>query len=75
MITWGVGSIPLNVQAKVERDEDLAVVIQMTWTKYVKGFKGVWMECNYKFAFNKMVWREKIDLFMQYHESKMIHGL
>jgi hypothetical protein len=27
MITWGVGSIPLNMQAKVECDKDLAIVI------------------------------------------------
>jgi hypothetical protein len=27
MTTWGVGSIPLNVQAKVKCDKDLAVVI------------------------------------------------
>ncbi len=30
MTVWGVGSILLNVQAKVECDEDLAIVIQMT---------------------------------------------
>jgi hypothetical protein len=30
MITWGVGSILLNMQAKLERDRDLAVVIQTT---------------------------------------------
>jgi len=28
MTTWGVGSIPLNVKAKVECDEDLAIVIR-----------------------------------------------
>jgi hypothetical protein len=27
MITWGVGAIPLNVQAKLKRDENLALVI------------------------------------------------
>jgi hypothetical protein len=27
MTTWGVGSTPLNVQAKVEHNEDLEVVI------------------------------------------------
>ncbi len=26
MITWGVGSIPLNVQAKLEHNENLVVV-------------------------------------------------
>jgi len=46
MIAWGVGSIVFNVQAKVECDEDLAIVIQMIRTIYVKGFKDIWMECN-----------------------------
>jgi hypothetical protein len=27
MTTWGVGSIPLNVQTKVKCDKDLAIVI------------------------------------------------
>jgi len=27
MTAWGVGAIPLNVQAKLEHDEDLAFVI------------------------------------------------
>ncbi len=30
MITWSVGSIPFNVQAKVEHYEDLTIVIQAT---------------------------------------------
>jgi hypothetical protein len=28
MTTWGVGAIPLNVHAKLERNEDLAIVIR-----------------------------------------------
>jgi hypothetical protein len=40
MTTWGVGSIPFNVQAKLERYEDLAIVIQATQAKYAKAFKG-----------------------------------
>jgi hypothetical protein len=39
MTTWGVGSIPFNVQAKVERYENFAILIQATQTKYVKAFK------------------------------------
>jgi hypothetical protein len=44
MITWGVVSILLNVQAKLEHDEDVTLMIQATQVKYVKTFKGVWME-------------------------------
>jgi hypothetical protein len=40
MTTWGVGSIPFNVQAKVKCDEDLAVVIRKIQVKYVKALKG-----------------------------------
>jgi len=41
MTTWGVGAIPLNVQAKLECDEDLAFVIRITQTKYAKVFKAL----------------------------------
>jgi hypothetical protein len=44
MTAWGVGAIPLNVQAKLERDEDLTLVIQVTSAEYAKAFKGAWME-------------------------------
>jgi hypothetical protein len=44
MITWGVVSILLNVQAKLEHDEDVTLMIQATQVKYVKTFKGIWME-------------------------------
>jgi len=27
MIAWGVGAMPFNVQAKLKRDENLALVI------------------------------------------------
>jgi hypothetical protein len=30
MATWGVGAIPLNVQAKLDHDEDFALMIQAT---------------------------------------------
>jgi hypothetical protein len=30
MTAWNVGSIPLNVQAKLERNEDLGVIIRAT---------------------------------------------
>jgi hypothetical protein len=40
MTPWGVGSIPFNLQAKVEHDEDLVIVIQATRTKYAKAFKS-----------------------------------
>jgi hypothetical protein len=46
MTTWGVGSIPFNMQAKEECNEDLAIVIQATWAKYAKALKGAWMEQN-----------------------------
>jgi hypothetical protein len=62
MITWGVGAIPLNVQAKLEHDEDLALVIQRARVRYAKAFKGTWMECDWKFALNKMVQCKEIGL-------------
>jgi hypothetical protein len=44
MTTWGASAILFNVQAKLERNEDLAIVIQVTQTMHAKAFKGAWME-------------------------------
>jgi hypothetical protein len=44
MTTWGVGAILLNMQAKLECDENLTLVIQATRVGYAKTFKGVWMK-------------------------------
>ncbi len=44
MIAWSVGSIPFNVQTKVECYDNLAIVIQATWTRYAKAFKGAYNE-------------------------------
>jgi hypothetical protein len=38
--------MPFNVQAKLEHNEDLALVIQVIWTRYAKALKGAWMEHN-----------------------------
>jgi hypothetical protein len=73
MIAWGVGAMPLNVQAKLEHDEDPAFVIRLTRTEYAKAFKGTWMEHDWKFTSNKIVWHNEIGLLMRYHDSKMIH--
>jgi len=46
MIAWDVGAIPFNVQTKLELNKDLALVIQVTQTRYSKALKGAWMEHN-----------------------------
>ncbi len=40
MTTWGVGAMLLNVEAKLERNENLALVIQMIQVGYEKALKG-----------------------------------
>jgi hypothetical protein len=40
MTTWGVGSIPFNMQAKMECDKDLAIVIQNIRVSYAKALKS-----------------------------------
>jgi hypothetical protein len=45
IIAWGVGAIsPFNMKAKLEHDENLALVIQTIQAEYAKAFKGIWME-------------------------------
>jgi hypothetical protein len=41
MTSWCVGFIHFNVQAKVEHDENLAIMIRTTQTKYAKAFKVI----------------------------------
>jgi hypothetical protein len=55
MIAWGCGGIPLNVQAKLECNEDLAFVIRTIQVEYVKALKGIQMECDWKSTSNKTV--------------------
>jgi hypothetical protein len=74
MTTWGAGAIPLNMQAKLERDEDLTFVIWMTQIGYAKALKGAWINHDWKFTSNKMIQRKEIGLLMQYNELEMIHG-
>jgi hypothetical protein len=40
-------------KAKLKLFEDLALEIRTTRTRYVKAFKGVWMECDWKSASTK----------------------
>jgi len=58
-----VGSIPLNLQAKLERDEDLGIVIHMIRTRYAKAFNCVWMERDWKSASNKTMWHKVNGFF------------
>jgi hypothetical protein len=62
------------VQAKLKHDEDNALVIKATQTKYSNAFKGVWMECDLKSTSNKIVWHKEIDLLTQYRDIEMIHS-
>jgi hypothetical protein len=39
--TWGVGSMPPNVVAKLEKDNGLAYLIQANKISYTKGLKDV----------------------------------
>jgi len=64
MIAWGVESIPFNVRANLKRYEDLALVIRAIQAKYVKVFKSIWMERNWKFASHKTMRHKEISLFM-----------
>jgi len=41
MTTWGVGTISFNVQAKLKHNEDLALAIRTTRSRYAKALKGL----------------------------------
>ncbi len=52
----------------MERNEDLAVVIRTIQVGYAKVLKSAWMEHDWKFEYNKMMWCKKINRLMQYHD-------
>jgi hypothetical protein len=54
--TWGVGSSPKNVIAKVKKDEDIVGLIRGSRVAYLKAFKGAWDNQIWKNTSNKMVW-------------------
>jgi len=54
--TWGVGSSPKNVMAKMKKDEDIVRLIQGSRVAYAKAFKGAWDNQIWKNTPNKMVW-------------------
>ncbi len=60
--------MPLNVEAKLECNEDLALVIQIIQVGYAKAFKGAWMEHDWKSASNKTMRCKEIRLLMEYHD-------
>jgi hypothetical protein len=53
------------MQAKLEHDENLTLVIQMTQTGYAKALKDVWMERDWKSTLNKTINRKEIGLLTQ----------
>jgi hypothetical protein len=74
MTTWGVGAIPLNVQAKLKCNEDLALVIQATRIRYAKALRGASMEHDWKSTSNKTMRHKQIGLLTQYYDLELIHG-
>jgi len=54
--TWGVGSSPKNVMAKMKKDEYIIGLIQGSRVAYAKAFRGAWDNKIWKNTSNKMVW-------------------
>jgi hypothetical protein len=54
-----VGAIPLNVQAKLDHDEDFALMIQATWARYVRPSMVFGWNMT-RSLLNKIVWHKEI---------------
>jgi hypothetical protein len=59
---------------KLERDEDLASLIQASKISYVKGLKNVWDSWNWMETSSRKERKKEITLLVNYHGSEIIHG-
>jgi hypothetical protein len=74
MTTLGVGSIPLNVQAKVEHDEDLKVWFEQLKLDMQRHSKVLRWSKTKSLHLIRQCGKREIDFLTQYHELEKIHG-
>jgi hypothetical protein len=60
--------MPFNVQAKLNHNEDLALMSRTIRGGYAKALKGAWMEHDLKSTSNKTVQHKEIGLLTLYHD-------
>jgi hypothetical protein len=71
---WGVGFIPQNAWAHLEKDENLVETIRASKVAFAKPLKVAWGTQNWTLESNKCNQVKEMDVISKYHDSKIIHG-
>ncbi len=71
---WGVGFIPQNACARLEKDKNLVETIWASRIAYAKPLKLAWGTRNWTLESNKRNRIKEMDAISKYHNSKIIHG-
>jgi hypothetical protein len=74
ILAWGVGFIPQNAWAHLEKDENLVEAIQTSKLAYVKPLKVAWGTWHWTLESNKRNQAKEMDVISKYHNFKIIHG-
>ncbi len=72
--SMGVGFIPQNAWAHLEKDENLVETIQASRITYAKPLKLAWGTQNWTLESNKRNQVKKMDAISKYHNFEIIHG-
>jgi hypothetical protein len=70
----GVGFILRSAFSRIEKDDDLAKIIQMNKVGYAKPFRLVWDVRNWNSKSTKGKREKEMQVVCKYHELEMIHG-
>jgi len=70
----GVGFILRSAFSRIEKDDDLANIIQMNIIRYAKPLRFAWGVWNWNSKSTKGKRKKEMQTVCKYHESKIIHG-
>jgi len=74
ILAWGVGFIPQNAWARLEKDENLVETSWIIKIAYAKPLKVTWSVRNWTLKSNKRNRVKEMDAISKYHDSEIIHG-
>ncbi len=71
---WGVNSVFRDATSRMEKDEDLQMIIRSTRYVYARQLKMAWDVKNWDRKFNKTSQTKQLADVLNFDESRMIHG-
>jgi hypothetical protein len=65
---WGIGSIPRVAFSKVEKDNDLVMVVQIGKVAYTKHLWDVWVPKLMMHETSKKMWQVTMEKMIKHHK-------